>query len=89
MAGKNRPGNRKGGNRPSNRGPHAPKPQPQPVRGKGTTHGKRAGSAGAGQTQPPSKPCKATLVAVPWTIIKLFFGWRPAGYQVADIPWPT
>lgn len=38
MAGKNRPQNRRGSNKPSNRGPAAPKPQPQPVRAKGTQH---------------------------------------------------
>lgn len=58
-------------------------------RGKGTNHGGRGKSgAGAGQTRPPEKSCGKSMIAVPVTIVKLLFGWRPAGYQVADVPWP-
>jgi hypothetical protein len=61
--------------------------------GKGTTHGgKNKPGMGAGQTRPPQGGCGkkkpvATLIAVPalilWTTVKLLFGWRPPGYQVA------
>lgn len=51
---KDRPGNKRGNNKPSNRGSHAPKPQPQPVKGRGTTHGgKNKTGAGARQTRAP------------------------------------
>lgn len=101
MPGKARPPNKGGNNKPSNRGAHKPGPQPQPVKGRGTTHGGKAKKgAGAGQTRPPQpssgcgkKKTAATLIAVPaeilWTAVKLAFGWRPDGYQVADIPWRT
>jgi hypothetical protein len=85
---KDRPPNRGGSNRPSNRGPHAPKPQPQPVSGRGTRHGGAGKGAGGGQTRPPERPCRHSMIAIPVTIVKLLFGWRPAGYQIADVPWP-
>lgn len=73
------------GGRPSGRrgkGGIGPGPAYKPTKTKkGTKH--------SGQTRPPEKPCKATMAAVPWTIIKLLFGWRPEGYKVANVPWPS
>lgn len=86
---KDRPPNRGGSNKPSNRGSHVPKPQPQPVRGRGTTHGGKGKGMGGGQTRPPQGGCRKDLIAVPVTIVKLIFGWRPPGYRVADVPWCT
>lgn len=54
-------------------------------RGKGTKHGGKGKSMGGGQTRPPEKTCRAQLIAVPWVIVKLLFGWRPEGYQVANV----
>ena len=54
MATKRRPPNRRGGNKPSVRGPVTPKPQPQPVKAKGTRH---TGRSSGGSVKPPSKCC--------------------------------
>ncbi len=55
--------------------------------GKGTAHGKNPRTPGSNQSRPPEKPCRATMAAIPWTVVKLLFGWRPAGYKPAAIPW--
>lgn len=79
------------GNRPPNRRGHGgTRPHGGPDYGsrtRGTKHGGKGRSAGGGQSRPPEKSCRDNMIAVPVTIVKLLFGWRPDGYKVADVPW--
>ncbi len=81
MANKSRPPNRGGRGEGSGRGRGASYGKNT---GRGTQHGgKGKKGTGSGQTRPPEKSCRDNMIAIPWVIVKLIFGWRPEGYRPA------